>query len=468
MPRSLYGKLAMAFGLVSFTTALVVTIVILATGGDRLLLLITDQQRNLMEETLVEYYQVNGSWDNINEDWWQIQRMMAPGSGRMNMHMQGMGWQRRLFGLADVNGVVLVAVDRYAAGSQLSNARLRSDTPIVVGGERVGTLLTARRNPALEPAEQLFLQRTTRAAALAALGAMGVALVMSFFLARTLTRPLRDLTGAAQKIARGQHAQQVDIRSQDEIGQLAAAFNSMSREVARENQLRRQMTADIAHDLRTPLTVVGGYLEAMRDGVLEATPDRLELIYSEIERLQKLVGDLRMLSQADAGELPLYPQMLDPAALLGRAAELFEHHAGQKDVLIRCEAPENLPPIQVDADRMMQVLDNLLINALRYTSPGGEIVLSAKVQDSAVQLVVRDTGAGIPAEKLPHIFNRFYRADSSRHAEMGESGLGLAIVRALVEAQGGRVWAESEPGQGTQVSIEFPKPAKYISPLNKN
>jgi signal transduction histidine kinase len=334
---------------------------------------------------------------------------------------------------------------------------LRNETPIEVGGERVGTLLTARRNPALEPAEALFLQRTTRAAALATFGAMLVALTMSFFLARTLTRPLRDLTGAAQNIARGHLEQQVDIRSQDEIGQLAVAFNLMSQEVARANQLRRQMTADIAHDLRTPLTVVGGYIEAMRDGVLEATPERLKLIYTEIERLQKLVGDLRMLSQADAGELPLNSQLADPAALLRRAVGLFEHHAGQKGVEIEMEASGTLPAVRIDEDRMMQVLDNLLSNALRYTPSGGKIVLSAEAVGSAVRLTVRDTGAGIPAEELPYIFNRFYRSDTSRHAEAGESGLGLSIVRALIEAQGGRVWAESEPGMGTAVQIEFPK-----------
>lgn len=454
MPRSLYAKLALAFVLIAFTSAVLVAGFIRVTSADRLLQLITDQQRSVMVASLAEYHQTTGSWRGIEDNWWQIQRMMGPGGGRMrgNMHMD-----RSLFGLADADGQVLVSVDTYTVGIQLPTNRLRNETPIEVGGERVGTLLTARRNPALEPAEALFLQRTTRAAALATFGAMLVALTMSFFLARTLTRPLRDLTGAAQNIARGHLEQQVDIRSQDEIGQLAVAFNLMSQEVARANQLRRQMTADIAHDLRTPLTVVGGYIEAMRDGVLEATPERLKLIYTEIERLQKLVGDLRMLSQADAGELPLNSQLADPAALLRRAVGLFEHHAGQKGVEIEMEASGTLPAVRIDEDRMMQVLDNLLSNALRYTPSGGKIVLSAEAVGSAVRLTVRDTGAGIPAEELPYIFNRFYRSDTSRHAEAGESGLGLSIVRALIEAQGGRVWAESEPGMGTAVQIEFPK-----------
>jgi two-component system, OmpR family, sensor histidine kinase BaeS len=457
MPRSLYWKLALAFVLVAFTTAALVAGFIRATSGDRLLQLITDQQRSLMEETLIEYYQANGSWRGINENWWQIQRMMGPGSGRMRGNMQGHMNDRRLFGLTNAEGRVIVPVEPYPLGAQLSNARLRTGTPILVNGERVGTLLTAHRNPVLDPAEALFLRRTTAAAALATLGAMAVALLMSFFLARTLTRPLRDLTGAAQNIARGQLDQQVQIRSKDEIGQLAEAFNAMSQEVARANQMRRQMTADIAHDLRTPLTVIGGYIEAMHDGVLEATPARLELIYAEIERMQNLVGDLRMLSQVDAGELPLHPQALAPQAVLARAVELFQHHAHQKGVNLTVDAGADLPVLHLDEARMMQVLDNLISNALRHTPSGGTILLSAVPRQDRVRLTVRDNGSGISAEELPLVFNRFYRSDTSRHTESGESGLGLAIVRALVEAQGGRVWAESELGQGTAVHIEFPK-----------
>ncbi len=216
------------------------------------------------------------------------------------------------------------------------------------------------------------------------------------------------------------------------------------------------MTADIAHDLRTPLTVIAGYIESMRDGVLQPTPQRLDLIYQEIERLQKMVNDLRMLSQADAGELNLHPQPTQPLALLKRAAHLFQHHAEQAGISLKVEASETLPAILVDEDRMMQVLDNLISNALRYTSAGGEITLRAKQDGKQVRLQVADTGTGIPPEELPRIFERFHRVDPSRHSESGGSGLGLAIVRALVEAQGGKVSAESELGKGTTITAEFP------------
>jgi signal transduction histidine kinase len=230
----------------------------------------------------------------------------------------------------------------------------------------------------------------------------------------------------------------------------------MSQEVARVNQLRRQMTADIAHDLRTPLTVISGYIESMQDGVFKPTPQRLSLIYSEIERLQNLVGDLRMLSLADAGELSLNPQRIPPKTLLDRAATLFQHKAEQQNVVIYVNASDDLPEIYVDEARMMQILGNLISNALRYTPSQGVVTLSAELSRRTVEICVQDTGEGIAAEELPNIFDRFHRTDSSRHSESGESGLGLAIVKALVELHGGSTSAESTPGKGTTIHLLFP------------
>jgi signal transduction histidine kinase len=275
-------------------------------------------------------------------------------------------------------------------------------------------------------------------------------------LASRLTRPLQALTEAARAMAQGKMDQQVKVQGNDEIGQLAGAFNQMSAEVTRANQQRRQMTADIAHDLRTPLTVIAGYVESMRDGVLQPTEKRYEVIYSEIERLQSLVDDLRMLSQADAGELRLNPQNVAPGALLKHAAELFQHHAERQGVQLAVDIQPGLPEMRADEARMMQVLDNLMSNALRYTPEGGQITLSAQANaGGGVELAVADTGSGIDPEQLALIFERFHRADTSRHTDTGESGLGLAIVRALVEAHGGSVWAESQPGAGTKIRMLF-------------
>ncbi len=464
MFRSLYWKLALAFALVAFATAALVAVLSRASSADRLTQFVIDQQLTSMQAALAGYYAAHGSWSGIAGEWRQIQFQTVPTAVAFPSDHDAPGVapsgehnRRSLFGLADADGNVLVSIDpTYPQGSSLPANLLAAGTPIVVNGNQVGTLLTARQLPGFSPEESRFLERTTHALVLAVVIALVAALIIGILLARTLTHPLHALTLAAGRIAQGQLEQQVKVTSRDEIGQLAASFNRMSQEVARVNQLRRQMTADIAHDLRTPLTVIAGYVESMRDGVLQPTPERFALIYAEIERLQNLVGDLRMLSQVDAGELPLSPQRISPRTLLERAAALYRHHAERQKVKVSVDANGGLPDIRVDEARMMQILDNLLSNALRYTPEGGRILLSAQASKGTVDITVQDTGIGIAAQELPYIFDRFYRADPSRHTEGGETGLGLAIVKALTEAQGGRVWAESTFGKGTSIHVELP------------
>jgi signal transduction histidine kinase len=266
------------------------------------------------------------------------------------------------------------------------------------------------------------------------------------------------------------------VTSRDEIGELVGAFNQLSRDLARATQLRRRMTADVAHDLRTPLTVIAGYLEALRDDVLKPTPERFAAMYSETQLLLHLVEDLHTLSLADAGELSLQRARIAPRQLLERVASTYQHAAEQGGVALRVCADDDLPEICADAEQLTRALGNLVSNALRYTPPGGTIVLGARCEtngerrttneaevvpfvlrpSSFVVLDIRDTGVGIAAEHLPAIFERFYRADPSRQEATGGSGLGLAIVKSIVEAHGGQVGVESAPGQGTTFTIALP------------
>jgi signal transduction histidine kinase len=229
----------------------------------------------------------------------------------------------------------------------------------------------------------------------------------------------------------------------------------MSADLVRANALRRQMTADIAHDLRNPLTVVAGYLESMRDGVLKPSPARFETMYQETRHLQHLVQDLRTLSLSDAGELSLNCQPTSPEELLDRIAAVYQQHAAQQGIKLSVEAEPNLPQINVDPERMVQVLNNLLDNALRYTPSGGHIILSARAQADVVQLMVTDTGSGIAPKDLPHVFDRFYRADTSRHQTKGESGLGLAIAKSITEAHGASIAVQSAQGTGTTFTMTW-------------
>jgi len=284
--------------------------------------------------------------------------------------------------------------------------------------------------------------------------------LLGVLLSRTLTRPIRELTQATHAVSEGDLSQQVPVRSNDELGELAQAFNTMSSELSRSVNARKQMTADIAHELRTPLSLILGHAEAVHDGVLPPTRENFEIIRDEATRLEHLVNDLRILSLADAGELSISLQRVAPQRLLEEVASLYQYQTLQKNVALELDIASPLPSIEVDPGRMTQVLTNILDNALRHTPEGGKIVLSARESAEQIELAIQDTGPGLKKEDLDHIFDRFYRTDSARQREggfLGGSGLGLAIARSIVQAHGGQLAAESEPGKGLNVIVLLPK-----------
>ena len=462
--RSITAKLILAFLAVS------VTVVALASGITYWLTvrefkqLVFNQSRDLFVSDVGLYYQMNGSWEGVL-DYVNLRNAFpqhgGPGPGPSQSPVVPTSGQNQAasiaFLLADANAKVLVPAGQYQVGQTVPSAKLSQGTAVDVSGKQVGTVLVIGNPPPLGGLELQYLNRTNMALLYAALGAALVALGLGTILARTLTHPLRDLTTAIHAMAKGDLKQHVPVKSHDELGELAVAFNQMSADLDRLNLSRRQMTADIAHDLRSPLTVIGGYVESMRDGVLKPTPERLDTIHSEVQHLQRLVEDLRTLSQADAGELTLNREALVPLALLERMAKSYSHLAARKKVALEVLAEPNLSEIRLDPDRMAQVFGNLISNSLRYTPEGGQILLSARQEKETLIFSVQDNGQGISTEALPFIFDRFYRADPAR-LQGNESGLGLAIARSIVEAHGGSISAESEVGQGTKVSLVFPLP----------
>jgi signal transduction histidine kinase len=248
----------------------------------------------------------------------------------------------------------------------------------------------------------------------------------------------------------------VDVGTKDELGELASAFNQMSADLDRADALRQQMTADIAHELRTPLTVIHGHLEGLRDGVLKSSPERIDVLYTETEQLMRLVEDLRTLSLADAGALPLYRHPTDPVDLLERAVVAFTPQAQQQGISIQLLPDRTLPKVNVDPQRMGQVLGNLLNNALSNTPREGRIELYATANASRVVLKVQDNGKGIPSEELFRVFDRFFRVESSRGKEGVGTGLGLSIAKSIVEAHDGTIEVESALGEGTAIQISLP------------
>jgi signal transduction histidine kinase len=248
----------------------------------------------------------------------------------------------------------------------------------------------------------------------------------------------------------------VPERGPGDFGRLAQSFNRMAEELQRADQQRRNLTADVAHELRTPLHIIQGNLEGILDGVYQPTAEHIETTLDETRALARLVDDLRTLSLAEAGQLPLAWETVDVAELLADVRTSFSGQAEAAGVDLCLETDPPLPQISADAGRLNQVLSNLIANALRYTPPGGKITLRAEPGPGGIRIVVCDTGAGIPPEDLPYIFDRFWRGDRSRsHAGGAGSGLGLAIARQLVQAHGGRIGVESQPGEGTTFTIEL-------------
>ena len=463
MKRSITVKLILAFLIVSVTGLALASGITYWLSVREFKRLVFNQARDRFVTEATIYYQVNGTWEGVLDYFNLRESFPQPGGGFVPQPDQqpfaprSGGEQSPAFAflLADAGGKVLIPTGQFQVGEIVSHAKLSQGTLIELNGEQIGTVLVIGSSSPLGSLESRYLSRTNQALLYAALGAALVALMLGIILARTLTHPLRDMTAAIHAMAKGDLKQHVSVKSRDEIGELATAFNQMSADLDRLNRSRRQMTADITHDLRSPLTVIGGYVESMRDGVLKPTPERLNTIHAEVQHLQRLVEDLRTLSQADAGELTLNREPVPPLALLERMAKSYNHLAAQKKVSLEVQADPDLPEIRLDPDRMTQVFGNLVTNSLRYTPGGGKIVLTATQEASGLVFSVQDNGQGIPAEALPHIFDRFYRADPAR-AQGDESGLGLTIARSIVEAHGGSISAESEVGKGTKVKIVFP------------
>ncbi len=246
------------------------------------------------------------------------------------------------------------------------------------------------------------------------------------------------------------------VRTGDEIGRLGRAFNTMADALDQAETLRRHMVADIAHELRTPLSLVQGSLEAILDGMYELNLENVDSVHEETLVLTRLVNDLRDLALAEAGQLRLEEEDVDMTDLITRSAERFRAQAAEQEVSLATDLPTDLPTIRGDRQRISQVLINLLSNALRYTPAGGQVVVAAKLESAKLLISVADTGKGIASEDLPYVFERFYRADKSRARTSGGSGLGLAISRQIVKAHGGRIWAESQVGLGSTFTFTLP------------
>jgi signal transduction histidine kinase len=283
-----------------------------------------------------------------------------------------------------------------------------------------------------------------------------IAIALTYFISRRITSPIRVLASTAEKLGQGDFTQKVPVQSRDEVGKLARKFNLMAGDLERLEKLRRRIVADVAHELRTPLSNVSGYLEAIRDGIVKPDTATIASLSEEVDLLSRLVNDLQDLAMADAGDLKLIRQPEDLGQIIEQSVKAVQVKAQEKNLAVSTDIPSGLPPVNVDYHRISQVLRNFLSNAIAHTAGGGKISVSASQTDHLVKVSVCDNGEGIAPADLQHMFERFYRVDKSRTRNGGGSGLGLTIAKRLVEAHGGTVEVQSELGKGSCFSFTLP------------
>lgn len=443
-------KLILAFLVVGLTgVALIALVANLATESE-FRRFVFDEYQGALIDGLEAYYRDHGGWAGI-------EKAFPLRVGIPFERPRPAGRPGGIMTLTDDQGVVIVAGHGYQIGEQVARGDMKTGLPIHVEGHVVGWVITARDEFRASQSELSFLNRMRRILTIGGIGAAAASLLLGIVLSRTLTRPLHELTTATRAVAEGDLDQRVPVRSKDELGELATSFNLMSAELTRSRDARRQMTADIAHELRTPISVILGHVDAVDEGVLPASPETFEVIREETGRLDRLIEDLRTLSRAEADELTLVPRLVHPETLLEQAIAAHRPLAHEKGLSIQLDVDPDVPEVEADPDRMAQVLGNILNNALRYSPEGGRIELRAARTSEGVEIRVQDHGPGLKPEDLTRVFDRFYRTDKSRQRDGGGSGLGLPIAKSIVEMHGGRIWAESEPGKGTCFVIRLPK-----------
>ncbi|MBI2909331.1 MAG: HAMP domain-containing protein [Chloroflexi bacterium] len=302
-----------------------------------------------------------------------------------------------------------------------------------------------------------FRRALTEAVLIASGAAVVAAVVVSYLVSRKIVDPVAEMVAVTRDMARGRYSRRVKVSGEDELGDLASNFNAMAEALEETEERRQQLIGDVAHELRTPLTTIRSYMEGLEDGVLPQEPGTYHLVQREAERLTRLVEDLQQLSRAEAKQLDLRTHPVETSSLVRAAVARLQPQYDEKGVILEVVLPDRTPHIMADEDRIIQVLMNVLGNALRHTPVGGEVSVAAVRKEKEVQLSIADNGIGISPEHLPHVFERFFKADRSRSRASGGSGLGLTIAKYLVEAHGGRIWAESAgEGKGSTFSFTLP------------
>lgn len=392
-----------------------------------------------MEHALSFYYYRQGDWEGIQPF----------------VEQMGDLYDRQIV-LADADGTVVADSRGDLLGKEYSLDLPGETISPPWGGYTLGTLYLGPR-PSPDPISAWRLHNPIRQYILwGGLIGGGVALAIIFVLSRRILNPIKALTLIARRFGRGDFSHRLKLKDKGEVGELARTFNSMANNIERAEQLRKSLVADVAHELRTPLSNIQGYLEAVRDGVIKPDADTIRSLDEEVMLLSRLIDELQELNLAEAGELKMACQPENITGVINKVVAAVQAQAMAKGVSISIDLPDKLSSVNIDSHRISQVLRNLVENAVAHTAKGGSITVSVSQRGKWMKVAVTDTGEGIPAEDLPDIFERFYRVDKSRARATGGSGLGLTIAKRLVEAHGGKIKAWSKPGKGSRFTFTLP------------
>lgn len=348
------------------------------------------------------------------------------------------------------------ADDRPRASDETPTLEAESAGGMMMSGRGMGIMETFLADYGDELLEG-FRASVGEALLAAGLAALIVAAGASWYVGRLILRPLQEVGRASQVIAAGHYAERLAVHGNDELAELTRSFNQMAASLDEVEAMRRALIADVSHELKTPLASIRGYMEGLQDGILPPSPEIFQLVHHEAGRLERLVHDLQELSRAEAEQLQLQIAPRDALALATAAADWLRPQFEERGIGLTLDLPAHPVQVRADFDRVRQVLLNLLGNALQYTPEGGQVTLHVRPERDAVRFAVQDTGIGLAAADLERVFQRFYRVDRSRSRASGGSGIGLTIARYIVEAHGGRIWAESAgPGQGCTFAFTLP------------
>jgi two-component system OmpR family sensor kinase len=453
--KRLWVRLTLAFIVITLVTVVTVSGAAIWSAGQELVQYLArpDVLGGSLLKDLQEHYRQHDSWEGVADLPGLVTMSSGPGTGFPAIPQ--LRWL-----LADAQGRIVYADRPPRSDQKLTASELRRAQPISVDSAVVGYLVAEPPDlDAMDPSARRFRDHLQQSILLAALGAIGLGLVLGLLISRSVAAPLATLAQTARAFAARDWAQRAPLKDTagiTEVEQVALAFNDMADSLQQAETLRRNLMADVAHELRTPLTVMQGLLGALLDGVHPLELKEIAILYDETRLLARLVEDVRELALAEAKQMPFTMQAVDVGTLLHAAAARFVAAADAQQVTLQVDAPEALARVRADPDRMAQVLQNLVSNALRHTPVGGCITLTARAHETHVQVSVNDTGDGIAAQDLPYVFDRFYRGEGSWARTSGNSGLGLSIAKVLVEGMRGAIGVESAQGRGSRFWFTLP------------